>query len=155
MKIRNQRIPPIFEGMFLKMKLRLVRIQDTEQQVGSSLEICPVCHTVVSYNSFFNAYLCPCCNSSFGFVAAPIFEPEEEEEEDFPYEKQLTVKELRKMSGDKIHIHYTGHCKEFYKDVVAPYYGAQEKYISEHDGMLCAANLPLEYYGELWCATRA
>lgn len=72
-----------------------------------------------------------------------------------PHEnKPLTLNELRKMDGDKIHIRFIGTCKGFYDDEYAPYYGRQEQYIQKYNGMLRACDLPLKYYGEAWLAYR-
>lgn len=64
----------------------------------------------------------------------------------------LTVERLKQMDGDKICIHYIGHCTGFYEDEIAPYYGDKEQYIQRYNGMLRACDLPLKYYGIEWLA---
>ncbi len=66
--------------------------------------------------------------------------------------KLLTVERLKQMDGDKICIHYIGHCTGFYEDEIAPYYGDKEQYIQRYNGMLRACDLPLKYYGIEWLA---
>lgn len=65
----------------------------------------------------------------------------------------LTLEEMRGMDGDKIKIHYIGHCEGFCEAVIAPYYGDKEQYIQCYNGMLQACDLPLKYYGIEWTAT--
>lgn len=70
-----------------------------------------------------------------------------------PDNAPLTLDDLQGMDGDKIKIHYIGHCEGFYEDVIAPYYGDKEQYIQRYNGMLHACDLPLQYYGVEWTAT--
>lgn len=70
-----------------------------------------------------------------------------------PANEPLTLEQLRQMDGDKINIHYIGHCKGFWEDVIAPYYGKYEQYVCEYNGMIRATDLPLQYFGTEWTAT--
>ncbi len=69
-------------------------------------------------------------------------------------DKALTLDELRKMEGDKIHIHYIGPREGFCEYEVAPYYGKYEQYVQEYNGMLRVCDLPLKYYMVTWLAYR-
>ena len=66
----------------------------------------------------------------------------------------LTLEELREMDGDKIYIQHIGHCKGFYEDVYAPYFGRHEQYVHGYNDMIGATDLPLKYYGTEWMAYR-
>ena len=83
-------------------------------------------------------------------IARITLRAQEEAEKNEP----LTLDELRQMDGEKIHIRYVNHCKTFYNDEIAPYYGKDEQYIQRYNGMLRACDLPLKYYGEEWLAYR-
>lgn len=76
--------------------------------------------------------------------------PKDEAEKNEP----LTLAELRLLDGEKIYIRYVNHCKTFYNDEIAPYYGKDEQYIQHYSGTLRACDLPLKYYGEEWLAYR-
>ena len=110
------------------------------------LALCPLCMN----DAFCRASGNPCMNTRPSLCHA--FQQAYNMGCAAPENKPLTLDELRGMDGNKIYIHYIGHCFGFYEDEVAPYYGDKEQYIQRYNGMLHACDLPLKYYGIEWLA---
>lgn len=73
-------------------------------------------------------------------------------EDNLDNKHMLSIKEVKNINGEKIHIQYIGTCAGFYKDEDAIYYGKSEKFIRETNGNLEAVELPIKYYGTSWVA---